>query len=528
MRMDGRDPQPAGPRMVPREFSSAGTPSTSELASTTGLPLTATGPDRRPATPANRSANCELCQHRTGANPNQRTGLVPRWLAERVNESPAVAGERTQPQTSPLAELSRGLRFEMVKFAVAGVIALAVVGASAALFLRHLGTKEALTDAAVLSSAIAHNVVEPALTDAALDGDAEGLTIVGSALHDWLYGGPITGMKLWSSGGVPLLTMGSGPSREEDEALERWTDAEVRTQIPSDRNVLVRTGEEAVEVYQRLRSPSGREAMLELSIADSSVSAGSRRVWLAFLPAFLLGLVVLQLAQMPIAWALASRVRRGEAARAGLTRRAVESSDHERRRIAGVIHDRVIHDLTGRGLSLDAAAQQAERHGQVGLAETIANAASATRQSVRDLRTLLVDIYPPDLHSRGLDVALSDLVEPLAAVGIDARLENHQTAPPGRLAQAIVYRIAKESLENVLRHSRARGVRMSLLVSTQTVVLTVADDGCGFSPDESLARPDGHFGLRLLTDLCAAAGGVLHVESTCGQGTRVHAEVPNQ
>jgi signal transduction histidine kinase len=320
----------------------------------------------------------------------------------------------------------------------------------------------------------------------------------------------------------------SAEANEDREALERWASVEDRAGLGDDRNVLVNRGEKAVEVYQRLRSPSGREAMLELYVADSSIADGSRRVWLAFAPALLMGLLVLEIVQLPIAWALARRVRRGELDRARLVRGAVESSGNERRRIAAMIHDRVIHNLAGGGLTLEAVARQARSDGQSTVSEAIEEAASATRQSIRDLRTLLVDIYPPDLHSRGLEAALSDLLTPLLAAGLDARLTSERGVELGHLAQAVVYRVAKESLENVLQHAKARTVRVSLSAEDRMALLLVEDDGRGFSPAEIGPEREGHFGLRLLMDLVAAADGSLEVESGLGRGTRIRAEVLNE
>jgi signal transduction histidine kinase len=52
----------------------------------------------------------------------------------------------------------------------------------------------------------------------------------------------------------------------------------------------------------------------------------------------------------------------------------------------------------------------------------------------------------------------------------------------------------------------------------------VSDDGRGFSADEQAG--EAHFGLRLLQDLAAEAGGSLDIESKPGQGTTVRVEVP--
>ncbi len=56
-------------------------------------------------------------------------------------------------------------------------------------------------------------------------------------------------------------------------------------------------------------------------------------------------------------------------------------------------------------------------------------AAAGTRRTIKELRTLLVDIYPPDLHRTGLEAALRDLVAPLGPHGIEANLEVDPNLP---------------------------------------------------------------------------------------------------
>ena len=77
-------------------------------------------------------------------------------------------------------------------------------------------------------------------------------------------------------------------------------------------------------------------------------------------PAFLLGLVLLELLQLPLAWRLVRRIQRGQRERDLLHRRVVEASDDERRRIARDLHDGVVQSLAGISFSLAAVTEELE------------------------------------------------------------------------------------------------------------------------------------------------------------------------
>jgi two-component system, NarL family, sensor kinase len=137
------------------------------------------------------------------------------------------------------------------------------------------------------------------------------------------------------------------------------------------------------------------------------------------------------------------------------------------------------------------------------------------------LRTLLVDIYPPDLHRTGLHAAVRDLVAPLGARGIDASVDVPDVSLPESV-ETLLYRCAQESLRNVVLHSKASHVDVRVELEDGLARLTVADDGEGFE----LPAEEGHFGLRLLGDLARESGGRLDVRSSPGAGTKVRIEAP--
>jgi signal transduction histidine kinase len=146
---------------------------------------------------------------------------------------------------------------------------------------------------------------------------------------------------------------------------------------------------------------------------------------------------------------------------------------------------------------------------------------------MRELRTLLVGIYPPNLHSVGLRAALSDALIGMRAKGIQTVLDAADLPPLRPDVEAFLFRAAQEALRNVVEHAEASAVNVRLFVDPSKAVLVVEDDGRGFSTDEvERRRSEGHMGLRLLADLAAGAGARLDVASETGRGTTIRLEVP--
>jgi signal transduction histidine kinase len=245
-------------------------------------------------------------------------------------------------------------------------------------------------------------------------------------------------------------------------------------------------------------------------------------VWRAFVPAMFGALALLWLIQLPLAWRAGRRLREGQAERETLLRRAVEASELERRRIARDLHDGAVQDLAGVSYSLFAAADTSEGSGQLEAAVAMREAAAGTRRTIKELRTLLVDIYPPDLHRTGLEAALRDLIAPLGPRGIDARLEVDPDLQLPPAVETLLYRSAQEALRNVVAHSGGRHVVVRVEVANGFGRLTVEDDGSGFEGEPG----EGHLGLRLLGDLARDAGGRLELTSQPGEGTRLSVEAP--
>jgi signal transduction histidine kinase len=281
------------------------------------------------------------------------------------------------------------------------------------------------------------------------------------------------------------------------------------------------------EVYLSVRAADGTPLLYETYQQATAVADTGRRIWVPFAALLLGSLLLLWLVQVPLAWRLARRLRRSQLDREAFLVRAVEASANERRRIAADLHDGVVQDLAGISYTLSAAADSTTDRPSAALREMLHEAAGATRESMRRLRSLLVEIHPPNLRSAGIEAALVDLLAPLPSQGIDTSLEVAEDAELSEETELLFYRAAGEAVRNVVSHSGATEMSVRIGVAGHSARLEVTDDGKGFTAAErELRRSEGHVGLSLLEELAARAGGRLEVTSTAGAGTSLVLEVP--
>jgi signal transduction histidine kinase len=207
--------------------------------------------------------------------------------------------------------------------------------------------------------------------------------------------------------------------------------------------------------------------------------------------------------------------------RESLLQQAIDASDAERKRIASDLHDGVVQTLAGLAFSLAARGSGKTPDPQ------LLEAADTLRSSVTDLRTLMIEIAPPDLAESGMDGALRKLLAPLPARGIAVELEATAGTHIAADKTSLVFRVAQEAIRNVVNHSQATKVVTTLRFANGILTLQVADNGRGFSSaDRSRRREEGHVGLHLLNNAVEASSGSLSLESEPGQGTSLMLTLP--
>jgi signal transduction histidine kinase len=412
------------------------------------------------------------------------------------------------------------------------LIVVVLVGVADTAILRRIASNEAVRDARATTRLLGSGVVEPVLTEDVLTGDKAALSRVDDAVRLHVLSDQVMRVKLWDPSGRIVYSdearlIGSVyPMRDEDiQAFDNEATVSEITNLSRPENRYERSAEKVLEVYFPIHLPDGRPLMFETYMPFSSVAQSSNRLWFAFLAPLVGGLLFLEVVHIPLAWSITRKMRRAQVEREKFLKRAIDSSNLERLRIAADLHDGVVQDLAGISYSVQAVADRIEPEAPSDAA-SLKDDATTAKQAVRRLRTLLVEIYPPNLQRSGLGAALSDLMSSLQARGIHARLEIEEGLDLSPSVEALLFRAAQESLRNVAAHSGAHNVQVQIVADAERARLTVVDDGRGFAGPEMSETDEGHFGLRLLADLARDIDGNLEIDSRPGAGTTVLLEVP--
>jgi len=422
----------------------------------------------------------------------------------------------------------------VTQFVLAGLAAVVLISAGTIYVVRRNATSEAIRNARDIAGIDGHAVAEPMLADGVLTDDPTALARLNTVVHERILSERVVRVKVWTPDGrivysdEPRLIgqtfdLGSGEraalrTGKIDADLSNLDEAENRYERPYDK---------LLEVYVPVHTIGGQKLLFETYLRYSSIAQSGRHIWGSFAPVMVGGLLLLFLVQVPLAWSMARGLRQGQEERERLLQRAIDASEAERRRIARDLHDGVVQSLAGVSYSLAAASDRLDGAENRDLGTALRQAAADTRRSMRDLRSLIVEIAPPNLHEEGLDNAVGELIAPLTAEGVEITVDIDDAAAPSAEAQTLLYRVAQEAVRNVAAHAQATRLSVSLARDNGRARLVVTDNGLGFSPDRlEQRREEGHLGLSLLTGLVAEAGGRLVVDSTPGEGTRLEAEVP--
>ena len=422
----------------------------------------------------------------------------------------------------------RWLKNPVVQFLATGLVTLVVVLVATSALSRSAADEEAIADARSLTWVLGTSVAQPAIPRGLVTGDAAAIDKLDRTALDRLLVGDVLRIKIWAADGTVLYSdqtelIGAVYPLDEDELEvmdEGGTDAELSDLRKPENRFERELGRDLLEVYTRIESPEGEPLLFEAYLGVDQIRESRAQVLDRFLPITIGSLLALVALSTPLVWLLSRRITRAAHERERLLEAAVRASDRERLRIARDLHDGVVQDLAGSSMALSTLAARTD--GADG--EELESVGRSLRVSMRALRSLLVEIYPPDLHTAGIAAALDDLVAPLVATGVvvDVDVSGDEGAPGS--AVALLWRVAQESVRNVARHAGATRMSVTVHRDGDSLVLEVVDDGSGFDP--SSEPGNDHFGLRAAESLVREHGGSLEVESAPGSGTMVRVEVP--
>lgn len=419
------------------------------------------------------------------------------------------------------------IRSAVTRYLLFGAVALVTVTVPTIFAMERTAEHHALNSAALDGASIARRLLAPAVTDELIAGEPDAIAAMDRRLVPRMSDGSLSRAKIWTPDGTIIysdehaLIGRSFPSEQElAELRSGGPPISAISALDEPENFYEKSEKGLVEVYVMSSSQAGTDVVYEVYFPLSRVERERDQLVGQMTPIGMLALGTLALSQLPLAIGLAKRVSSIKSSRTRLLAQAVRAVEHERKRLAQDLHDDVIQDLSGVAVTLDAMASSGDRHDAA--AE---RTAELVRRDIRLLRDIVADLFPHTLHDGDLDSAIRELAEGQRQHGltVDVRLDPAAGLDP--VTAGLLYRVAREALVNVQKHSGATAVEVDLIITLDSVRLRVADDGRGTDATKRTRAP-GHVGLDIVGETIAEAGGTVVVEPRQPHGTVVQAHLP--
>lgn len=423
-------------------------------------------------------------------------------------------------------------RTALVRFVALSVATLLLLAVGAVVVGERIAKQWAIDDARLRGAAVATVIAGSLVDQKVRAGNPEALGRLGTVLRGAMAHGGIEHVKVWTPEGQVLWSDEDAVTGQRfplDPAVERLfgTDgvtAELST-LDKAENTAERAEGELLEVYAGAADAAGVPLVVEAYLTTQQLRAQQRALLVTLLALAVGMLIAYFLVVVPLAVGLARRVERGQEHHAQVLRRSLLATHRERLRIAHDLHDGVVQDLAGLRYAMPLVANQLPPTPDASMArQTVADAYAMLGRDIEALRSLIMDIHPPDLEGPGLAEAARDLTTRVEAAGtavdLDVPTDPDWSVGTSRLA----YRVLQEGLRNVVAHSGAARAAITVRREGGEVHVEVSDDGRGL--DSNVEPEPGHVGLQLLRENLLDFGGSLSLQSREAGGTTLAATIP--
>lgn len=202
----------------------------------------------------------------------------------------------------------------------------------------------------------------------------------------------------------------------------------------------------------------------------------------------------------------------------------------ERDRIARELHDRLGQTLTS--LKMDLAwirRRLGERATSITLIDQrLVEMMHSVDFSVDEIRAITYALKAPTLRPEELGDAIENHVRTMASRGgLLVYCDIDHDLPFGSEQAFQIFRIAQESITNILRHAQARSIWLSLQSTASGIDLRIRDDGRGI-PAIRIDAPHGMLGLKGMAERAQSLGARLTIEPASQGGTLVQLFIPHR
>ena len=204
-----------------------------------------------------------------------------------------------------------------------------------------------------------------------------------------------------------------------------------------------------------------------------------------------------------------------------------EAQEEERMRIATDLHDGLGQLLT----SISYTTQEIQNLETLSIEEReklINKMQEQIDQAISESKDLAHNLIPIVLKDFGLIVAIKNLINranEMHDIIINFNAFDYNERIDGKLEKAI-YRICQESINNIIKHSKAKNANFQIFMQEELLVLVVDDDGVGFNLKSLEKKGMVGIGLVSMRERVNAFEGTFNIDSKLGKGTEIIIEIP--
>ena len=203
----------------------------------------------------------------------------------------------------------------------------------------------------------------------------------------------------------------------------------------------------------------------------------------------------------------------------------MEAEENERQRIAKDLHDGIGQMMSAAKMNLSAIESEIN-FSNPEQKKSFSKIINLLDESCKEVRTVSHIMIPNALLKNNLGIAIHDFADKISSKnlkvhvsteGLDERIDSN--------IETVLYRVIQECVNNVIKHSDATTLDISLIRDKDGISGTIEDNGKGFDMTDN-DQSDG-IGLKNIFSRIEYLKGTVDFDSAPGRGTVVALNVPN-